>query len=487
MDVTNGSQDMLDSLDNFVLSTETSTNSDSINLPSKYSLHSFLKKNKTTTINTVLRIDDKLCKISSSNNENCITEESNNIRNNLINDDSNEPMSNQPQIPKTKLQPHHLYHVMISCTTRRIDGMTVQTEENENFNTPLVEHANFSETPIILNQTGLTDLNQNTTDDKGANSTLQSLRETCTIFKFDKDQTKAFLLIISHIILAFIDTAFTNSNKPVNKEEFPKLFTEIEKLTSITNSKETFYLFLDGARGTGKSKVLNEVLRYTQDFCELLGTQFNQYTILMTATSGVAATLIRGSTVHSALHLNRRRLASELIENFHDVKLIVIDKISMMDLKTLKKVERRLQKLGRQNEFYGSFNMVFVGDFRQLEPVKNSKGAIYKNYKTSEWEILNSYIELKGQFRFASDPEWGEILNSLCSGTTTQQQISKINQRVVNRDQKTTIFGHKIPTTIRYASPTNIVRDVVHTKIISEIMQKSPQNVLFIFADKLEI
>ena len=79
---------------------------------------------------------------------------------------------------------------------------------------------------------------------------------------------------------------------------------EKQKLYSIGGMNRRLRMFLDGAGGAGKSYVLKEIIIYAREFCQKIGQPFTRYTILMTASTGVAATLIKGNTVHSALSLN---------------------------------------------------------------------------------------------------------------------------------------------------------------------------------------
>jgi len=51
-------------------------------------------------------------------------------------------------------------------------------------------------------------------------------------------------------------------------------------------------MFFSGTGGSGKSEVINQVLRYCSEFCNHLDVEFDSSTIRITALTGVAATLI---------------------------------------------------------------------------------------------------------------------------------------------------------------------------------------------------
>ena len=48
--------------------------------------------------------------------------------------------------------------------------------------------------------------------------------------------------------------------------------------------------------------MLEMLVEYAKEYCELIGLEFNNNTILIIAYSGVAAALIGGNTVHKAVH-----------------------------------------------------------------------------------------------------------------------------------------------------------------------------------------
>ena len=118
------------------------------------------------------------------------------------------------------------------------------------------------------------------------------------------------------------------------------------RLARLCHKTKQLVLFLDGPGGSGKSTVIKEVLRYGSQFCKNIQYPFNEMTILVTATSGVAATLINGDTIHRSCFLNRTTsLKEEQIEAFRQVRLIIVDEISMAAEGLLVKLESTLRQL----------------------------------------------------------------------------------------------------------------------------------------------
>ena len=67
-------------------------------------------------------------------------------------------------------------------------------------------------------------------------------------------------------------------------------------------------MFLTGAGGSGKTKVINSMLSYAKHFCAQMQYMFDKQTIVVTAMSSVAATLINGEMIHSAAKLNCEKI-----------------------------------------------------------------------------------------------------------------------------------------------------------------------------------
>ena len=69
--------------------------------------------------------------------------------------------------------------------------------------------------------------------------------------------------------------------------------------------------FLSGTGGSGKSHVISMVVKYAKGFTTALEAPFTKRTIVVTAMTGVAATSIRGETIHSAaMFLNEKDVFS---------------------------------------------------------------------------------------------------------------------------------------------------------------------------------
>jgi hypothetical protein len=116
-----------------------------------------------------------------------------------------------------------------------------------------------------------------------------------------------------------------------------------------------------------------------------------------------------------------------------------------------------------QNSFvpFGGLDIIFSGDFRQLEPVGALKKPEYTKDCPEFRDWLNCFIELTGMHRFKDDPEWGNLLLRFQDGRVTADDIGKINERVVNPQTA-------LPPNIKYATYFNRDRDSINAALFEE-------------------
>ena len=97
-------------------------------------------------------------------------------------------------------------------------------------------------------------------------------------------------------------------------------------------------------------------------------------TFLFTAYTGLAASLFGSVTISKAAFINQRKALSQEDKNeWQDVQILIIDKISFMSDSILKMLDRKLKEIGSRNLAFGGILIIVSGDFRQLEYVCSKK------------------------------------------------------------------------------------------------------------------
>jgi hypothetical protein len=192
-------------------------------------------------------------------------------------------------------------------------------------------------------------------------------------------------------------------------------------------------MIVNGAGGTGKSTLIRALT-------ETFAYHGKADALSKCATSGVAATQIAGSTVHSWAGLGVQRhstdewlhKASDKIRNKRKRNVggkgcLLIDEMSMLfdtlfaNLAKVVAYMKSKNNEGDQNLPFHGMHVILLGDFRQFLPVRNQKGALYSRELTTNANALfgrdiyrqfNTVVTLRQQLRVV-DEEWLQILNRL--------------------------------------------------------------------------
>ena len=136
-------------------------------------------------------------------------------------------------------------------------------------------------------------------------------------------------------------------------------------------------MYIGGVGGTGKSHVVNSILR----LFTLVGKRSK---ILVAAPTGAAAILIGGHTIHSLTLLPDvpGKNLQELCDIWDNVDYLILDEVSMIGASFMSMLNLRLQRAKGTNEAlhdspFGGVNVIFTGDFGQLRPVREA--ALYSH------------------------------------------------------------------------------------------------------------
>ena len=161
-----------------------------------------------------------------------------------------------------------------------------------------------------------------------------------------------------------------------------------------------YHIFLSGPGGTGKSHVINLIRRDVIHFFQLTGkVDPDDPLVLLTAPTGSAAFHISGMTIHSALQLNSKNAPSisyetkaVLFQKLQQLKLMVIDEISMVGSQQFQDINTHLCKILhgdiKKNDF-GGISMLLVGDLYQLPPANVLYSRITKYNNLVIWHHLH--------------------------------------------------------------------------------------------------
>jgi ATP-dependent DNA helicase PIF1 len=245
--------------------------------------------------------------------------------------------------------------------------------------------------------------------------------------------------------------------------DLEKLSFEAEHISALNimeNTKKSMYL--TGKAGAGKSTLVNFFISKTKKSFVLLGT------------TGVAAQNIWGQTIHSFFWFfpgRKTMMKSEKAKIIQETDIFLIDEASMLRADDFDKLNFTMQKVCKNEEFFGGKQFIFIGDLFQLPPVPEKdeelKAYYQEKYKWLFFFDWNSFlkehfeiVELKKVYR-QDDPKFINMLNRVRIGDKSQDVLDFFNSRVVWKDQIN-------PKSILIAT-TNAIVDKKNTEELKKI------------------
>ena len=189
-----------------------------------------------------------------------------------------------------------------------------------------------------------------------ANGTAESIAEWGKKGQLDQGQRQAFEIMTSTFVLTFYnDKSCLDYSDPTNLIKFESERKKLEKLADCRARKSNqLVALMHGPGGAGKSWVIDLVLLYANEYCSFLENfEFDKRTIVVTAMTGCAATLLNGETAHGALKLNSKKVDAKDEQEWKNTRLVIVDEISFASKEEIINMHRKLQllKANRSHNF----------------------------------------------------------------------------------------------------------------------------------------
>ena len=205
-------------------------------------------------------------------------------------------------------------------------------------------------------------------------------------------------------------------------------------------------IFLTGGGGTGKS----EFLKYFKK-------HYNTQRIAITSTTGTSAILIGGTTLHSYLGIglgkgSMRSIAQKvrkkkyLRDRWINLKILVIDEISMLSAELFDKLEEVARIVRGNSKPFGGIQLVLSGDFCQLPCIGSDNFC----FEAKSWNKCVSEVVYLADIIRQTDPKFQKVLSNLRLGIKDEETIDIINSRIgVELESKfgiipTKLFSHNV-------------------------------------------
>ena len=228
-------------------------------------------------------------------------------------------------------------------------------------------------------------------------------------------------------------------------------------------------ILITGPAGTGKSYTIKFII-------ELL--RADNKNVGLTATTGTAAFIIGGQTIHSFMGLGicddsiadifiKIRNRSNIYKRLAELDVLIIDEVSMLDTILFEKISdifcyiksNSLKDTELLNKPFGGIQIILIGDFCQLAPVN----GIYC-FLSKLWQEANIKVVLLEELvRQNDDLLFQQILQIIRKGKCTDNIL-----KVLNALKETQFDDEIIPTKLY---PKNINVDKINDIEINKLKE----------------
>ncbi len=194
-------------------------------------------------------------------------------------------------------------------------------------------------------------------------------------------------------------------------------------LEKILDALKVTNVFLTGGAGTGKTTLTKGVIAAYEK---------EDKKVAKLASTGMAATLIGGQTLHSFFdlgiassledleHTKKLTLPRKVKRILSHIDLIVIDEISMVSSDLLEMVRLRLLQAECKA------NLLVVGDFLQLPPIM--KGELRFAFESEAWERFGFETVVLEHIYRTDDKEFIELLGHIRFGYVDEAVHNRLNE-----------------------------------------------------------
>lgn len=224
-------------------------------------------------------------------------------------------------------------------------------------------------------------------------------------------------------------------------------------------------VFLTGQPGSGKTYTINQYVEWLQK---------NHVYPAITASTGIAATHIGGTTIHSWSGVGIKDSMTDdeidllvakpwIQEKLFPAKVLIIDEISMIDGRLLDLIDDvcRAAK-GKSQLAFGGLQVILVGDFFQLPPVAKNKKQAQFVFDSFAWDQLELKVCVLHEQHRQEDQNYLEILTAMRNGKLNKSHKQILNDRIVSKE-----YAHENHITKLYTHNAEV--DSINTKELIKI------------------
>ncbi|MFA5091652.1 MAG: AAA family ATPase [Candidatus Paceibacterota bacterium] len=215
----------------------------------------------------------------------------------------------------------------------------------------------------------------------------------------------------------------------------PSIILSDEQQRVLQSAIAGMSMFVTGRAGTGKTTLLIEIIKALTAKHSLDA----KARVFITASTGVAACLLGGTTLHSFAGIGLgeapvddlfRKMWRGAREKWKNAYTLIIDEISMIKPDLFDVLEQLARRIRRNGRPFGGIQVIACGDFHQLPPVYRSADEMKFCFEAASWnEVFPMKIELKTVFR-QRDDAFLAILEGLRVGSLSSTARATLATRI---------------------------------------------------------
>ncbi len=229
------------------------------------------------------------------------------------------------------------------------------------------------------------------------------------------------LMLILILILIFKDINLKNGLLLKLKQTMKYIYSDSEEALEYLVK---YNIFLTGPPGSGKSYLVNKFIDWATS---------KNLKIAITASTGIAAKIINGTTLHSWSGIGLGQDTKEKIledikskpykrKNWKKTDILIIDEISMISGELWITLDWIGQQIRKNEQPFGGIKIVAVGDFYQLPPVK---GKLLIDESIGFEKYFDYAICLNQMYR-SNDLKLNQILTRVRDGVKLSKEQNEI-------------------------------------------------------------
>jgi hypothetical protein len=246
-----------------------------------------------------------------------------------------------------------------------------------------------------------------------------------------------------------IEDAFARRSAVLKEESAHMTPCQLLALQSVCGGKNVAIL---GPAGTGKSFIIGVIKKMAADKeCRM--------NVMVTATTGLAASCIDGTTLHSAMGIGTVGLvgpvqaASDMLRSnprkckaLQTANVLIVDEISMISGEYMRFASEVVGHIRRNAQPFGGLQLVLLGDSLQLV-IREAHSD------TPWWESLGCHtVRLQGSVRQAADPVFAALLDKIRVGRFSDHAVV----RHMNERRMDLVFSRPDASSVCWESALNL-------------------------------